>query len=57
MTICLPSPHNHVKEFLMNPLNTWLTTIPFPTNLPFKFGVEGAAFCANLQWSLPPHTQ
>jgi len=42
----------------VNPLDAWLTpTMPFPTNLPFKFGVEGATFCANLQWSLPSHTQ
>jgi hypothetical protein len=50
MTIYLPNPHNQVVEFLAKPLDAWLTpTMPFPTNLPFKFGVEGVAFFANLQ--------
>jgi hypothetical protein len=29
----------------------------FSNHLPFKLGVEDVAFCANFQWTLPPHTQ
>jgi hypothetical protein len=51
MTVCLPSSHNQPLGCMVDTYNA------FSNHPPFKLGVEDTAFCANLQWSLQPHTQ
>jgi hypothetical protein len=39
MMICLPNPHNQIKEFFPIPLDAWLTlAMPFPTTFPLNLG-------------------